>query len=452
MIQLQKIFHKIVHIGIDADMPYFLQLRIKIINHFAFIIVLGALLMSILGMIEGESDYYNAFIMATAATVVFFFNSKRWFNVSRYYSNFVYPLFLLYILCIYGPEIKIEFGFFAFMLSSVIFFKRELTRAINISYLICLQALGLYISYNYEPIYASSVDYYDGFLVLGITMLCCFLLMRRYYNESVQAFKKQEDLVKTLEENNHELVRLNEEIKAKNNLFTILAHDLKSPISSFKNLTKKFNYLIQRGDKERIRDLSASYESKGNRLFYNLDNLFNWVISQKEGIEIKEENINLKESIDGFIAMQKSFFSQKFLRFENHVDPELCFVSDASILQIIISNVINNAIKFSEEGGLVQIACNQEGRNLELNITDSGKGMDPIRLQAVNDQSKIHKLDALKSKEHGLGLKTCFYLIKKLGGQILLESESGKGTNVKITLVPKEIILRKNIKEHILSN
>jgi signal transduction histidine kinase len=430
---LKSLYFKIVQLGIEESDSHFLKLRIKIINQFTIIIAIGTFLGGLFGIYNREPDFYNAFFMTLTSILVLYLIHHRKLNATRFYCTYVYPIFVFYLVIIYGSELKLEFGYGAFILSSVFIYETNKERFINISFIIVLLIIGFYYTKNYDSIYASSVNFIDTLIVVSISLLCCFLLLKTYFDESKVYYGKQFGLINKLEVNNNELSKLIDINKTKNDLITILAHDLKGPAASFQNLTKKLQYLIKENDRERIIEMSHHYESQGNVLFYNLDNLLNWVLSQREEIKPINEEIAIHTFINEIIKWQRSFTRKETIKITNQIDPDLFLESDKNILKIIVSNILNNAIKFSADKGKIIISSSFNKNFFSISFIDFGSGIEADKLAAFSNRN-VQFMDSLRSDGHGLGLKTCIFLIKKLKGKIKIKSKLNEGTIVDVSL------------------
>ena len=224
--------------------------------------------------------------------------------------------------------------------------------------------------------------------------------------------------------------------KTKDKFFSIIAHDLRSPFNALIGLSNllssSYDHLSDEDRKNFIQDLNTASESAFNLL----DNLLTWARIQQGSLQIQkqEEDISLliKESIEPHEATAKL----KNISIVNTVDVKSKVIIDRFMIKTLIVNLINNALKFTNEGGLVKISSEEKDENIIISIHDNGVGMTQ---EQMNNLFKLDKskssLGTHKETGTGLGLILCQEFIEKNDGQIWVESEKGKGTTFKFSLV-----------------
>jgi len=218
----------------------------------------------------------------------------------------------------------------------------------------------------------------------------------------------------------------------KNRLFSIISHDLRSPIASLKSV-------IQLAENEQItvqefKEISIHIKQNVNNLSVMLENLLFWSRSQLEEIKPNLRPFDLDFVIDETISIFKHNALQKQIELTKHSAKTMQAYGDEYQIRIVLINLVNNALKFTPQYGKIVIDSSIEGQFITIKIIDSGIGM------AKDELMKIFKNPSIKSgtageKGTGFGLFICKELIEKNGGNIEIESVYGKGTNV-ILLLP----------------
>jgi signal transduction histidine kinase len=218
----------------------------------------------------------------------------------------------------------------------------------------------------------------------------------------------------------------------KNRLFSIISHDLRSPIASLKSV-------IQLAENEQItvqefKEISIHIKQNVNNLSVMLENLLFWSRSQLEEIKPNLRPFDLDFVIDEIISIFKHNALQKQIELTKHSAKTMQAYGDEYQIRIVLINLVNNALKFTPQYGKIVIDSSIEGQFITIKIIDSGIGM------AKDELMKIFKNPSIKSgtageKGTGFGLFICKELIEKNGGNIEIESVYGKGTNV-ILLLP----------------
>ncbi|MCB0692104.1 MAG: hypothetical protein KDC16_10700 [Saprospiraceae bacterium] len=236
-----------------------------------------------------------------------------------------------------------------------------------------------------------------------------------------------------IEGQNMELSNLN---ATKDTLFQIIGHDLRKPSLSFRGIGANINYLLEKGDTDRLKKMGSEIEKDAVQ-FYNLtDNLLNWAAQQKDLIALHPQNVSLhalvQENMSSFIHLSES----KNISIINNVDESLSIFADKESLMVIIRNLLDNAIKFSPKDGKIEIKSSIVGNKLRLDVIDNGSGIDADRLNEILSKEFISSTQGTASeKGSGLGLNIVKNLIKKINGEFNVESTVGKGSMFSV-LIP----------------
>lgn len=229
--------------------------------------------------------------------------------------------------------------------------------------------------------------------------------------------------------------RLKEEIVFKNRVFSIIAHDLKSPVTS---LLLFFEVIKRDPGKIQVNETLSSIH--GLALSFNdlIDNLLYWGRSQGKQIQLNPGNCDLDETgnrvIDLFTEGAKLKSIQlhytKGLYTRSYCDPEL--------IQIVIRNLVSNALKFTQPGGEVRLSIGlsaAEGNMTEIVVSDNGLGIPPEKLNSIRNGEIIEStFGTSREKGTGLGLSLCFELVNLMQGKMEIVSTTGQGTRITVKI------------------
>lgn len=243
-------------------------------------------------------------------------------------------------------------------------------------------------------------------------------------------FKKEQAAYQELiEQKNQELESLNH---TKEKLFSIIAHDLRSPIAQLKNsLDMVSNQYIS---PEVFRQISAKLSSEVDQLHSTLDNLLKWSISQFHGIKAEPEVVALTPIVERKALLFEQLLEQKKIVLSWQLN-NLSVFADPDHVLLVMRNLISNAIKYSYENSNITIRANRQQDMVLIEIADRGMGMtEAVRTSVFAAADIISNTGTSNEKGTGLGLKLCKEFIEKNGGKIWLESEEGKGTVIFILL------------------
>ena len=257
--------------------------------------------------------------------------------------------------------------------------------------------------------------------ILGtfLLLLSLFLLFNRF------RLKAKTNLI--LNAKNKELEELN---ATKDKLFSIVAHDLKNPVSAFKTLTENMSKGFDKIPQELLQKLISQLRDSSTQLYDVLTNLLTWSNSQRDNIKVDKVKIVPKNLVDEIIGMYQINADLKSIKIVNELAQNFELSADKEIIHTAFRNLIMNAIKFTPEKGAVKTY--QEGN--KIIIEDNGIGMSENDINKLFDITKnAASIGDSSEKGTGLGLILCKELLDKAGINIKVESELEKGT--KITLV-----------------
>ncbi len=238
-------------------------------------------------------------------------------------------------------------------------------------------------------------------------------------------YRQRNRYAKVVEEKNEQL---SETMASKEKLFSIIAHDLKSPLSAFSSISATLADNIDSFEKEQIATFLKKFEKSSHNLSGLLNNLLQWSLSQTGSLKVQPENLNIKESMESAVRPLTDLAESKGVKLT--IDVEAQTVSaDARMLETIIRNLVSNALKFTHEGGSVTLSTRIDRDHLLINVQDSGIGMEEEEAAKLFDV----KYDPSKIGEHeekgtGLGLILSKELVEKNNGTIGVKTEKHKGS------------------------
>jgi len=231
-----------------------------------------------------------------------------------------------------------------------------------------------------------------------------------------------------------ELQKLNQ---LKDRIFSIIAHDLRAPLVNLSEVLKMISNDIITPEEFKM---LAPILSKD--IIYTtdlLENILHWSRSQLKGYGINKEYFNLRNLIINEIDYHQPPASIKEIKIVHNVFPNVIVFADMLMIQIVVRNIINNAIKFSNTGGIIDISASYQRTGfVHLLIEDKGIGMPAEVVQDVFGGANISTRGTMHEKGTGLGLMICKEFMQRNDGDITAESEPGKGTifTIKIPVEP----------------
>ncbi|MGD0756350.1 MAG: sensor histidine kinase [Bacteroidales bacterium] len=253
-------------------------------------------------------------------------------------------------------------------------------------------------------------------------------------NEEIE---KQSNMIATQNE------QLSETIQLKNRIFSVIAHDLRSPVV---NILYMLNLLKEKEYKEKYDTFANSSIQYAQLVISLLENMLVWGREQEDKIKFSPERHDLADIILTNLSIFKETSDKKEISVNfTQVGNSVAFF-DKDLLDMIIRNLLSNAVKYTLRGGRISILLKdkmQNGEFMMLKICDNGIGIPETKQKFLFTAAEIESTPGTENeKGTGLGLKLCYDLVKINHGSIVVESKEGEGTCFIITLpMAKETVL-----------
>ena len=268
---------------------------------------------------------------------------------------------------------------------------------------------------------------------LGVLVFLLFqvYLLANHYAKSYQHLEHMnQNLERMVEERSGELVKAN---AVKEKLLSVMSHDIKSPLNSLKGMLQ----ILNQGaiDQDDFRSYTRYIESDLNNTSMMVENVLYWTASQMKGIHAKVEPFDLKTAVEENIRLVRTIATNKNLVVHHNLSEATEILADKNILNLVLRNLISNAIKFSFEGGEINIATSMKGGSLIIEVCDQGVGMSvEKRDDLFASRTTVSATGTMNEKGTGLGLALCREYLKEAGGDLQVESTPDKGSVFRVTI------------------
>ncbi len=263
-------------------------------------------------------------------------------------------------------------------------------------------------------------------LILGLVSLGVIILKRR----TAILEQRNIELTSQVELRTKELEELS---RFKDKLLGILSHDLKGPISSFRNLGAKVKYLMKNKEWDTLYKMADQIESRTTNLDNLLSNLLPWALAQIRNPKLNKSDFQLSGIINQSIDEVNENARQKKITIINAINSDVYINADRQSVLIIIRNILSNAIKFTPLNGIVNISSSYDKGKVVIIMEDRGVGIDTEALERIYSDFQS-SIGTAGEKGHGLGLKLSRDLAISNGGNLLIESKKGSGTKAMLVL------------------
>lgn len=264
------------------------------------------------------------------------------------------------------------------------------------------------------------------YFYIGIITLLGILAFLLIYNDRIRQGinRNLEQRNQEVQQQAHQLSNLN---KTKDKLFSIISHDLRSPLASLRGLID----LVVREDlsREEFAQVSKKLQRNLDSVNEDLDNLLFWAQSQLKGLQVHPQAVCVRQVVEEKIDLFKEYALNKGVSIQNDVDDDIYVTSDKNHLGLVVRNLLANAIKFNRRGGIIVVRHQSTDDQVEISVIDSGVGMDSRDLgRLFNAETHFTNPGTNQEKGTGIGLLLTKEFIEKNGGAIWVTSELGKGS------------------------
>lgn len=246
-----------------------------------------------------------------------------------------------------------------------------------------------------------------------------------------------------LQQRNNEIIRQNAEIHAqaeelrvindqKTKLFSIIAHDLRSPLSSLVTLLNVANsgYISEENFKVAIQELSENVSHTAALL----ENLLNWARCQMQRVKVNKVKINLQELVQEKCSLLMEQARAKGVEIRNGVSDGCFAFADQDMISLVLRNLMSNAVKFCTAGDSISVTANKKDSSVVVEVKDTGVGMSPESLSRLFGSEIFTTPGTSNEAGTGLGLVLCKEFVELNGGSIWVTSELHEGTSFFFTL------------------
>ncbi len=222
-------------------------------------------------------------------------------------------------------------------------------------------------------------------------------------------------------------IKLEQLNASKDQFFSIIAHDLRSPLTSFLALSNLL-YDLENLGPETLTNLLGDFRTSGERLLSLLDNLLTWARIQRGMITANPMPLDLREMVQNCMMQITTQATGKNIGLINSIPARCLVTADSFMLDRILHNLLTNAIKFTPPGGTVEAGAEQLDRMLKIFISDTGMGIPQGSIGSLFEIGiKTSTPGTSGEKGTGLGLILCREFVEKNGGEIWAENRPGSG-------------------------
>jgi signal transduction histidine kinase len=268
--------------------------------------------------------------------------------------------------------------------------------------------------------------------ILVIVVALTVILLFSVYRSGQRRIRINKLLLEHQDEIKKRSVELEQLNQVKDKFFSIVSHDLRSPMNALSGVLDLMNK--EQITQDEFKTLSKELQVRFNHTRGLINNLLDWALLQMDKLKIQVEKINMKDLVATNLSMLESLQLKK-VTIKNLIDPSVVTVGDRNMINLVIRNLITNAIKFSEVGGEIIVSAKDAGDFYTISVQDFGVGIAPDIQKILFEKTTGYSTrGTANEKGTGLGLILSKEFVERNGGKIWLESEPGKGSTFFFTI------------------
>lgn len=440
------------NIGYRPSLGSYEKRKLGLFNFMNVMGVLAGIVIPVIGLFSKghfpPSVWFAACSPAFISLAVLLLTRHEKYELARIVYFILYPLMTLLT---YAERIDagIEFFFVLYGVLSVFFLK-------NIYNIICSFTLSMFCYFLVVAVwrrYDYDLEDHNFYLYLFNHLLALFLIFygllmiknenTRYQNQTrdknwqlrrsnLKILRQKADIsgkAVLLEQQTQQLTDLN---TLKNKLFSIIAHDLKSPLYALRNLFHNVQLYDLPGD-----EIKILIPEVLNELSYTtglMENLLQWAKSQMQAESVKPQMLDIAGITGEVLQLLRLQAEAKRIYIDSKIQRPVYVYADKDMINLVLRNLLSNAIKFTPEEGSIFIDAHEMRSHIEVVVKDTGTGISEDGLRRLMEANYYTTRGTIGEAGTGLGLMLVKEFLSRNGGQMRIESEPGKGSTFAFTL------------------
>ncbi|UXP33985.1 tetratricopeptide repeat-containing sensor histidine kinase [Reichenbachiella agarivorans] len=269
-------------------------------------------------------------------------------------------------------------------------------------------------------------------LIVMTLLIGLSIVLYKLYRLKIKTVRIVRERREVIEQQKNDLDALN---KTKDKFFSLISHDLRGPISNFTGVVQLIQQQIANQDYDELRRIGLILEDSSFEISALLDNLLDWAMSQQGHFPYKPEEVSAEDICNPSLRVLRNSAKAKQITMTEEIISDLMLQVDINSASTIIRNLLNNALKFTSEGGKVTLSVAQSENFAVFTVQDTGIGIAKDKMQTLFGFHGNRKQWGTKGEKGvGLGLNLVHEFILLNHGKIEVDSEEGVGTTFQIYL------------------
>lgn len=447
-----KLIDETKRLGVTDDMEDYEKRKAGIFNQLNFFQVITGLVGPVARIFENDNLPFTAWWVACSppiiSLIVLWFCSRKNHEIGIIVYFILYPV-VTSIVYMSGMNPGVDLFFILYGILSVFFLQQisHMFFSVSLSMISYFVLAVFWKDFSYEISTTNLTIYlFNQVLGLGFIFYGLFLIKKEntlYHQDiliknedlqrkNVEIEKQRKEIAENaalLRKQTEELTELN---SLKNKLFSVISHDLKTPMYALRNLFRNIQQY-----KLPAKEIKMIIPDVVNDLNYTtglMENLLQWAKSQMQADNIKLQTIDISSLIAETFQLLHLQAEAKKIHTSFKSDNSIFISADKDMISLVLRNLVSNAIKFTPEAGTVSVGVELQDKFVEIYVEDTGLGIDEDTLEKLNQNNYYSTKGTASESGTGLGLMLCKEFLTKNGGQLFIESKPGKGSTFSFTL------------------
>jgi signal transduction histidine kinase len=449
---IYRFLNRIKSIGLIAKMDDYERRKLGVFNQLNFFQLLTGILIPLMGLLHNDQLPVKIWLVAcfpsSISLAVLVFNHYQKYQAAQLSYFILYPFFTGFVY-MQGLNSGVELHFILYGVLAV-FFLQDMGYML---FTIALTMINYFVlsvllkDFIYEVKQENRILYFvNHLLALCFIFYALFLIkkenteyqfkilskQRALHKKNLEIKKQQgiiSDKVKLLQIQKTELGELN---SLKTKLFSVIAHDLKTPMYALRNMFS--NIHLQNIPADQIKTMVPEVLMDLNYTIGLMENLLQWSKTQMQSNAVRLEEVDISRLItEVMILLRLQAEAKQIYVISKNNDP-LFVHADKDMINLVLRNLLSNAVKFSPQQGTIEIGVHDADGFVEVYVQDSGAGISKEAMKKINENNFYSTKGTASESGTGLGLMLCKEFLTKNGGQMHIESEVGKGSIFSFTL------------------
>lgn len=407
--------------------------RIRMVNYIGLISMANMIFYSLLYSVLNFRLFNPAisWLLGSAFLCILFIYLNKLGNhkTSKIGVVLIIAISMLGATVIFGPNL--DFQAFLLLGSFIPFFLWSFKNKWHLIFFFVLN-IALYIIVEFEFLNINGIIKIPDYYIINFqrsNILVCFAgALIAIVTYMMLAKQKEDQLIA-------KSVELEKSQHHRDLVYSIIAHDLRSPIYSLMGVSELYFKSYDEFDDDHKKDFVKSIHDSLSRLHVLLNNLLDWTKIQSGNLPLKMEQVQLNKLVENVIELLKEQASKKNIHISNSIPRNMIINADSYMISTILRNLINNAIKFTPLNGKIYISAQANIKTYDIYVRDTGIGIPNDKVDKIfNPESDYTNIGTNNEKGTGLGLKLCNDFILAMNGKMTVVSKKEEGSTFSIEI------------------